>query len=102
MNEPSGSMKCWEVGRCTVDSFSRRAQLHEWVKWEGLSYSKSEGLGGGKGTLSSICRPIFELRNCRAIPCSIYLNMFSLVLWLVSEHFCSYHKITYFFRRIHI
>jgi hypothetical protein len=29
MNEPSGSMKCWEVGRCTVDSFSRRAQLHE-------------------------------------------------------------------------
>jgi hypothetical protein len=31
-NEPSGSIKCWEVlNSCTIDSFSRRAQLHESV-----------------------------------------------------------------------
>jgi hypothetical protein len=31
-NEPSGSKKYWEIlSGCTIDSFSRRAQLHEGV-----------------------------------------------------------------------
>jgi hypothetical protein len=38
VNEPSGSIICWEfLSNCTVGSFSRRAQLHEWVVPEGMA-----------------------------------------------------------------
>jgi hypothetical protein len=36
-NEPSVFIKCWDyfLSGCAIGSFSRRAQLHEWVikKW---------------------------------------------------------------------